>query len=62
MRASWRNFFWSLGDRKYPCRFWHLSCVMNVTAQSHDKTVIFGACSDAPHKCNFGRKEVPEER
>lgn len=51
----------SLGERKYPCRLWHLSCVMNITAQSDDKNVIFVACSDAPHKSNFGKK-VPEGR
>jgi len=54
--------FRSLGNRKYLCELCHLRCVTNITAQSHDKNVIFVACSDAPHKSNFGKNEIPEER
>jgi hypothetical protein len=35
---------------------------MNITARSDDENVIFEACSDAPHKSNFGKKEIPERR
>ena len=30
-----------------------LSCVTDITAHTYDKTVIFTACSDAPHKRSF---------
>ena len=40
-----------------------LSCVTNITAHTHDKTVIFTACSDAPHKRSFrknwSRNQMP---
>jgi hypothetical protein len=29
---------------------------MNITALPYDRNVIFVACSDAPHKSNFGEK------
>jgi hypothetical protein len=35
-----------------------LRCVMDITAHTYDKTLIFTACSDAPHKRSFREIEV----
>jgi hypothetical protein len=32
--------------------------VMDITAHTYNKSVIFTACSDAPHKRSFRENEV----
>jgi hypothetical protein len=39
-----------------------LWCVMNITAPQYDKTVIFTACSDAPHKRSLPENVIQRAR
>ena len=39
-----------------------LRCVMDITARQCDETVIFTACSDAPHKRSLLEKVIQRTR
>jgi len=50
--------FASPSDGKISLKLLTLWCVTDITAYTHDKKVIFTACSDAPHKRSFRKKVI----